>query len=126
MSFISGLKYPIKRRPFSISIMRVPVPGGVGGGGRPHATFLAKSVDETMAFSKLLAMISRLAGDDVELAVVVKVSDGRTLGGAAIDLDRLEGQFARNMRQSCRGSGLGMDSRTHSGDGKKEQDSFHG
>ena len=50
-------------RAFSYITMRVPVPGGVGGGERPHTTFLAKSVDETMAFSRRLAMISRLAAD---------------------------------------------------------------
>ena len=37
------------------------MPGGVGGGERPHTTFLAKSVDETMAFSKRLARVFRLA-----------------------------------------------------------------
>jgi len=42
--------------------MTLPVPGGVGGGERPHY-LLAKSVEETMAFSKRLAMISRLAAD---------------------------------------------------------------
>jgi hypothetical protein len=35
--------------------------GAWGGGERPHNIFLAKSVDETMAFSKRLARIFRLA-----------------------------------------------------------------
>ena len=41
--------------------MRVPAPGGVGCGERPHITFLVKSGDETSFFSKRLAMTFRLA-----------------------------------------------------------------
>jgi hypothetical protein len=53
---------PIKmQRLLSISTMRVPVPGGVGGGERPHNVLLVKHCDETMAFSKRLAMIGSVA-----------------------------------------------------------------
>src|SRR5262245_24025373 len=65
MSFISGLKYPIKRGLLSVSTMRVPVPGGVGGGERPDTTFLAESVDGVPSVSgsifdlELLALVQK-------------------------------------------------------------------
>jgi len=37
MGFISGLKYPIKRGPFSISPEGTRAWGWVGGGERPHS-----------------------------------------------------------------------------------------